>query len=124
MPLLHADLPPSKTPRVSVLPSVAIEIEWALASGEREDYRRDHPVLAQIYEDHPGLLARVDEMWRPGEETSCGGFMELMVLAHEGDSCSPPMPTSSSTAWTRCARGRPGPRTSCPSSRRPTRTGE
>ena len=23
-------------------------------------------------------------MWGPGEEISCGGFMELMVLAHDG----------------------------------------
>ncbi len=64
--------------------SVAIEIEWALASGEREDYRHDHPVLARIYEAHPGLLTRVDGMWGPDEHMSCGGFMELMVLAHEG----------------------------------------
>jgi DNA-binding transcriptional ArsR family regulator len=63
---------------------VAIEIEWALASGEREDYRQDHPVLAAVYEAHPELQARVDSIWGPGEEMSCGGFMELMVLAHNG----------------------------------------
>src|SRR5271155_1389589 len=84
MPLIHADLPSSKTPRVSVRPSVAIEIEWALASGEREDYRRDHPVLAEVYDSRPELRARVESMWGPGEEMSCGGFMELMVLAHDG----------------------------------------
>ncbi|MGA3146566.1 MAG: metalloregulator ArsR/SmtB family transcription factor [Acidimicrobiales bacterium] len=82
MPLIHTDLPASKSPRVSVRPSVAIEIEWALASGEREDYRADHPVLAAVYEAHPDLQARVDGIWGPGEEMSCGGFMELMVLAH------------------------------------------
>ena len=84
MPLIHADLPASRTLRVSVRASVAIEIEWALASGENEDYRHDHPVVAAVYEDHPDLQARVDAMWGPGEETSCGGFMELMVLAHSG----------------------------------------
>ncbi len=84
MPLIHADLPTSRTLRVSVRASVAIEIEWALASGENEDYRLDHPVVAAVYEDHPDLQARVDAMWGPGEETSCGGFMELMVLAHSG----------------------------------------
>jgi ArsR family transcriptional regulator, cadmium/lead-responsive transcriptional repressor len=63
---------------------LAIEIEWALASGQREDYRNDHPVLARIYDADPGLLTRVHEMWSTGEEMSCGGFMELMVLAHEG----------------------------------------
>ena len=84
MPLIHTDLPSSNTPRVSVQPSVAIEIEWALASGEREDYRRDHPVLAGVYDSRPDLRARVESMWGPGEEMSCGGFMELMVLAHDG----------------------------------------
>jgi ArsR family transcriptional regulator, cadmium/lead-responsive transcriptional repressor len=84
MPLIHTDLPSSKTLAVSVQPSVAIEIEWALASGERDDYRRDHPVLAAVFDRDPELQLRVDAMWGPGEEMSCGGFMELMVLAHVG----------------------------------------
>ena len=84
MPLIHTDLPSPRTLRVSVRASVAIEIEWALASGENEDYRQDHPIVAAVYENHPDLQARVDAMWGPGEETSCGGFMELMVLAHAG----------------------------------------
>jgi DNA-binding transcriptional ArsR family regulator len=63
---------------------VAIELEWALASGEREDYRRDHMALAAIYERHPDLQARVQSIWGPGEAMSCGGFVEFMVLAHRG----------------------------------------
>jgi DNA-binding transcriptional ArsR family regulator len=69
---------------VSVRASVAVELEWALASGEREDYLDDHPVLAAIYQRHPDLEGRVQSMWGPGEEMSCGGFLELMVLAHRG----------------------------------------
>jgi DNA-binding transcriptional ArsR family regulator len=69
---------------VSVSASVAIELEWALASGEREDYRRDHPALAAIYELQGDLQGRVRTIWGPGEAVSCGGFMELMVLAHHG----------------------------------------
>jgi DNA-binding transcriptional ArsR family regulator len=84
MPIIHADSPAPNGPRISVRSSVVIEIEWALASGEREDYRRDHPVLAAIYDRHPDLQARVCTIWGPGEAMSCGGFMELMVLAHEG----------------------------------------
>jgi len=84
MPLIHTDLSASNGPRVSVQPSMAIEIEWALASAEREDWRQDHPVLTAVYERHPGLEARVRSMWGPGEAISCGGFMELMVLAHHG----------------------------------------
>jgi DNA-binding transcriptional ArsR family regulator len=84
MPLLHTDLPSSRLPLVSVQPSVVIELEWALASGENEKYRRDHPVLDAVYQNHPDLLSRVASTWGPGEEVGCGGFMELMVLAHQG----------------------------------------
>jgi ArsR family transcriptional regulator, cadmium/lead-responsive transcriptional repressor len=84
MPLIHTDTPRPPGPRVSVRPSVAIELEWALASGDRESFRRDHPVLAAVYRDHPELLERVQDMWGAHEAVSCGGFMELMVVAHAG----------------------------------------
>ncbi len=84
MPLVHTDLPSSQAPRVSVCASVAIEIEWALASGEREDFRRDHAALEAVYGSDPDLEARVHSIWGPGESISCGGFLELMVLAHQG----------------------------------------
>jgi len=71
-------------PRVSVSSSVAIEIEWALASGEREDFQRDHATIGAIYERHSDLRERVRAMWGPGERMSCGGYLELMVLAHHG----------------------------------------
>jgi DNA-binding transcriptional ArsR family regulator len=41
-------------------------------------------MLAAVYEQHPDLHERVRSMWGPGEETSCGGFLELMALAHHG----------------------------------------
>jgi DNA-binding transcriptional ArsR family regulator len=85
MPFIHADLPASGGPRVSVRPSVAIELEWALTSGDQEDYRRDNPALAAVYDAHPALQARVQAIWGAEEAMSCGGhFLELMVLAHYG----------------------------------------
>ncbi|MGH9018115.1 MAG: ArsR/SmtB family transcription factor [Acidimicrobiales bacterium] len=84
MPLIHTDLPPSHGPVVSIRPSVVIEIEWFLASAERQDFRQDHPVVAALYERHPDLLERARGIWEPGVEMSCGGFLELMVLAHHG----------------------------------------
>ncbi|HVC69599.1 MAG TPA: metalloregulator ArsR/SmtB family transcription factor [Acidimicrobiales bacterium] len=64
--------------------SAAIEIEWALASGEREDYQRDHTTIGAIYERNGDLQARVRAIWGPGATVSCGGFLELMVVAHHG----------------------------------------
>jgi DNA-binding transcriptional ArsR family regulator len=84
MPFLDTNLSPPRTLVVSVRPSIAIEIEWALGSAERDDYLRDHPVLAEIYTRHPELRSRVRSFWGPGEAVSCGGFMELMVIAHHG----------------------------------------
>ena len=84
MPLIHTDSGRPPGPRVSVEASVAIELEWALASGEREDFRRDHPVLDTVYRQTPDLREQVQAMWGPAEAMSCGGFMELMVLAHHG----------------------------------------
>jgi len=86
MPLMHnPSASQSHGPRIAVALSVAIEIEWALASGEREDYQRDHTTIGAIYERHPDLQARVQAMWKePGEAVSCGGYLELMVLAHHG----------------------------------------
>jgi DNA-binding transcriptional ArsR family regulator len=84
MPLIDSDMPSSSALQVSVAPSVAIELDWSMASARREDYRRDHPVLGSVYERNPELRQRVDSMWGPREQISCGGFMELTVVAHHG----------------------------------------
>jgi DNA-binding transcriptional ArsR family regulator len=85
MPLIHEDLPSSQTPRVSVCPSVAVEIEWALASADREDYRSDHAGLDAVYGSHPDLQRRVQSFWIADEAMTLGNhFLELMVLAHHG----------------------------------------
>ena len=85
MPLIHSDLPASGGPRISVRLSVAIELEWALTSGDQEDYRQDNPALAAVYDAHRGLTQRVQAIWGAEEAMSCGGhFLELMILAHHG----------------------------------------
>jgi DNA-binding transcriptional ArsR family regulator len=82
MPLVQTEVPTGTSPRVTVGPSIAIELEWALAAGENAGFRQDHPTLAAVYEGDPELHRRVQAMWGPEAATSCGGFMELMVLAH------------------------------------------
>lgn len=62
--------------------SVAVELEWAMAAAFQADFRRDHSVLARAYDRHPELGERARTMWGPAEQTSCGGSIELMVLAH------------------------------------------
>ncbi len=85
MPFIHnTTVPTSDGPCVSMSSSVAIEIEWALASGDRDDFQRDHATLGGIYDRHSELRDRVRAMWGPGERMSCGGYLELMVIAHHG----------------------------------------
>jgi DNA-binding transcriptional ArsR family regulator len=84
MPQIVTDTPPRPGPNLVVEASVAIELEWALGSGGRPDYRADNAVLADVYARHPDLLERVCAQWGPEEAMSCFGFFELLVLAHRG----------------------------------------
>jgi len=59
-------------------------VDWAIASVERVDWRRDHPGLAAAYSASPELVERVRSLWPADLAISCGGCMELMVLAHRG----------------------------------------
>jgi len=83
MPLFHDD-PTSQSPGVVVGGSIAVELDWALAAAGRPDFQRDHPVLDRVYQESPELLERVRSFWGPGEVTSCGGSIEIMILAHHG----------------------------------------
>lgn len=82
MPLLEETH--SSGPRVTVSASVAVELDWALAASERADYRRDHAALAALYDESPELGERVRSFWGGDVAVSCGGFMELIPLAHHG----------------------------------------
>jgi len=83
MPLFHEEAAATE-PGVIVSASVAVELDWALAAAFRADYRRDHSCLARVYEESPELAERVRSFWGPGEVMSCGGSIELMVLAQHG----------------------------------------
>src|SRR5579884_3204201 len=79
-------------PGVVARASGAVELEWVLSSAEREDFRRDHPVLWAAYAARPGLDDRVRALWADDEAVSCGGFMELLILAHHGNLLFAPAP--------------------------------
>jgi len=72
-------------PSVGIHPSIALEIEWALAAASRSEYRLDHAALARLYDRSPGLAERVRAFWSdPDTSVSCGGYPELIVLAQHG----------------------------------------
>jgi DNA-binding transcriptional ArsR family regulator len=76
----------TRAPRVGIYPSIALELEWALAAASRPEYRQDHAALARLYDQSPGLADRVRAFWiAPDTAVSCGGFPELVVLAQHGD---------------------------------------
>jgi len=83
MPLFHEGLPDSP-PKVVVSGSIAVELDWTMAAAWRAEFKRDHAVLGKAYEESPELGDRVRSFWLPGEVTSCGGSIELMILAHHG----------------------------------------
>lgn len=85
MPIV-TDAPRSRArPRVSVRGSVAVELEWALGTAARPDFLADHPRLAEAYRaTSPGLVERITGFWGPQDALSCGGFMELLFVAHHG----------------------------------------
>jgi DNA-binding transcriptional ArsR family regulator len=81
MPLFHED-PLSRTPSLVVSGSIAAELDWALAAAWQPEFRRDHSILARVYDQHPKLGERVRSLWGPAGATTCGGSIELMCLAH------------------------------------------
>ena len=81
MPLAPADAPAAPALRVGVHPSVAVELEWVLAAGQRADFRGDHPTLSAVYDRDPALQERVRAMWGGDTALDCCGYPELVVLA-------------------------------------------
>lgn len=85
MPMYYeaADTTP---PSVVVHGSVAVEVDWVISSASRPEFQRDHAVLARIYGQRPDLVRRVRSFWPADLVLSCGGSMELMILAHHAGS--------------------------------------
>jgi len=73
----------SSSPVVSVRPSLAVELCWAM-HGVGGSYKlEERPTLAALYKRRPDLASRIASFW--GDEVSeCGGAMELLVLVHFG----------------------------------------
>ncbi len=84
MPIFTTPQVAPAQPRVSIQGSIAVELEWALGSASRADFRDDHPVLSAVYGADPALGQQIRDFWPADLSMSCGGFMELILLAHHG----------------------------------------
>lgn len=69
-------------PPATAAGSLAVELEWAMASPLHPDWLEDHPTLGAIYEQNPGLDCELRDLWPTELTLSCSGFLELIVLAH------------------------------------------
>ncbi len=71
-------------PRVTVHSSAPVELCWTLHAAQKKEFRDAHPALTALYAEHPELLERAATFW--DDDASPGlGFLELLVLAHEGE---------------------------------------
>jgi len=70
------------TPSTRVLgPSLAFDLSWTLLAADSVYLRTLHPVLFDLYDQHPDLETRVKAFWESGP----GFFAEMEVLALFGD---------------------------------------
>lgn len=87
MPVLDETQAPASTgPRTEVESSLAVELEWAMATPLHPDWVDDHPTLGPLLRRRPDLTKAVAELWEPELTLSCAGFLELIVLAHHAGS--------------------------------------
>ena len=71
-------------PRVTVRASGPVELCWVLHAAQKKEFRDAHPALGAMYAERPELLEQAATFW--DDDASPGlGFLELLVLAHEGD---------------------------------------
>lgn len=84
MPLFHEDPTSRSGPSIIISGSIAAELDWALSAVQHPQFQRDHAVLDRVFEGSPELVERARSFWGPGEQTSYGGSIEIMVLAHHG----------------------------------------
>lgn len=80
MPIVDGQ-PVPREPAVRVEPSLAVELEWVMDSAMHLDWQAEHPDLDELYRRHPDLAGELVGLWGPDRATSCGGFLELTVLA-------------------------------------------
>ena len=81
MPVVDS-LPLSPAPPLRIETSMAVDLEWAMATPLHPDWTGDHPTLGAVYGRHPELVAALQEQWPDQLGLGCAGFLEVIVLAH------------------------------------------
>ena len=64
---------------ITIGPSIAVELSWALLAAERDQLRASHPALEALYADPSGLQRRVRSFW----SDDVADFGEQIVLADQ-----------------------------------------
>jgi DNA-binding transcriptional ArsR family regulator len=64
---------------ITIGPSIAVELSWALLAARRDQLCATHPVLEAVYRGPNGLEQRVRSFWADG----VADFGELLVLADQ-----------------------------------------
>jgi DNA-binding transcriptional ArsR family regulator len=69
-------------PAVRVETSVAVELEWAMATALHPDWMAEHPTLGEVYARRAELVGELRSLWPAELGLGCAGFLEIVVLAH------------------------------------------
>ena len=67
---------PTATTTTVLGPSLILDLNWVAHGAEKAEMRDLHPVLTQLYRDHPDLVNRIPGFWDDGAES----YLELQVL--------------------------------------------
>lgn len=70
-----------RAPRLSIQPSVAVELDWAM-SAAHPAVRAGSELLPDFYAARPELAERVRSLWPAEDELSYPGYPELSIVAH------------------------------------------
>ncbi len=82
---MYSDPVTPTPPRLGTYASLAVEIDWALSSAHQLGRRSLRPAVENLYRNDPALVERISGLWGPDETLSYPGYLELSVLAHQGD---------------------------------------
>src|ERR1700728_3577670 len=84
MPMrMFTEEPETGRPVLTAQPSIAMEIDWAVAAAQRVD-PRTQPALYDFYNQNPDIAEHARHLWGPKETLTYPGYLELSAVAYGG----------------------------------------